>query len=109
MDANAEVWRATGQYMARKLIGIRATAPYLHNGSVPTRYHLPHPDRRPAKFLAGDREYDPATLAFQTQIAGTTVNSWDTGIRGCLTVLGAVAKTFSGDPARFNGCGSEGA
>src|SRR5438128_2114299 len=29
-------WRGTGKYAARPLVAIWATAPYLHNGSVPT-------------------------------------------------------------------------
>jgi hypothetical protein len=76
MDANPAVWRATGQYMARKLNSIWATAPYLHNGSVPTLYHLLHPDQRPARFLVGNREYDPGKLGYQSETAGTTLNVW---------------------------------
>jgi hypothetical protein len=76
MDANPVVWRATGQYMARKLNAIWATAPYLHNGSVPTLYHLLHPDQRPARFLVGNREYDPAKLGYQSESASTTRNVW---------------------------------
>jgi hypothetical protein len=29
-------WRTTGSYVGRPLSAIWATAPYLHNGSVPT-------------------------------------------------------------------------
>jgi cytochrome c2 len=76
MDANPVIWRATGMYMARKLNGIWATAPYLHNGSVPTLYHLLHPQQRPARFLVGNREYDPVKLGFQSESAGTNVNVW---------------------------------
>jgi hypothetical protein len=76
MDANPVIWRATGQYMARKLNGIWATAPYLHNGSVPTLYHLLHPEQRPARFLAGNREYDPTKLGFQSESANMPVNVW---------------------------------
>lgn len=35
-------------YVAPPLDGIWASAPYLHNGSVPTLWHLLHPDKRPA-------------------------------------------------------------
>lgn len=35
-------------YMAPPLDGIWASAPYLHNGSVPTLWHLLHPEERPA-------------------------------------------------------------
>ncbi|REK07935.1 MAG: cytochrome c [Acidobacteria bacterium] len=37
----------TEGYVAPPLDGIWATAPYLHNGSVPTLWHLLHPDQRP--------------------------------------------------------------
>jgi len=76
MDANPVTWRATGQYMARKLNGIWATAPYLHNGSVPTLYHLLHPDQRPARFLVGNREYDPVKVGFQSESSTAQVNVW---------------------------------
>jgi mono/diheme cytochrome c family protein len=35
-------------YVAPPLDGIWASAPYFHNGSVPTLWHLLHPDKRPA-------------------------------------------------------------
>jgi hypothetical protein len=78
MDANPVVWRATGQYMARKLNAIWATAPYLHNASVPTLYDLLHPEQRPVRFLVGNREYDPVKLGFQNESANTTsaANIW---------------------------------
>ena len=34
-------------YVAPPLDGIWASAPYLHNGSVPTLWHLLHPEQRP--------------------------------------------------------------
>lgn len=50
-------------YKASSLEGIWATAPYLHNGSVPTLYDLLQPpDKRPAKFMVGSREYDPVKV-----------------------------------------------
>ena len=70
MDANPVVWRATGEYLARPLAGVWATAPYLHNGSVPTLWHLLHPDQRPAKFVVGNREYDPGKVGFVTSGEG---------------------------------------
>ena len=76
MDANPVIWRSTGQYMARKLNGIWATGPYLHNGSVPTLYHLLYPEQRPGRFLVGNREYDPAKLGFQSESATMPVNVW---------------------------------
>jgi hypothetical protein len=54
-----------GPYAARPLYGIWAAAPYLHNGSVPTLYHLLlPPEQRPKRFALGGREYDPVRLGF---------------------------------------------
>ncbi len=54
-------------YKARPLNGIWASAPYLHNGSVPTLYDLlSPPDQRPKTFYVGRREYDPVKVGFVT-------------------------------------------
>ena len=46
-------------YLAPPLDGIWASAPYLHNGSVPTLYHILHPDQRPSVWRVVDYErYD---------------------------------------------------
>ncbi|MCP3371755.1 di-heme-cytochrome C peroxidase [Bradyrhizobium cajani] len=53
------------RYRARPLNGIWATAPYLHNGSVPSLYWLLKPqNERPQKFCMGRRDYDPVTVGF---------------------------------------------
>jgi len=53
------------RYRARPLNGIWATAPYLHNGSVPSLYWLLKPAiERPQKFCMGRRDYDPVTVGF---------------------------------------------
>ncbi|TBV10158.1 di-heme-cytochrome C peroxidase [Phytopseudomonas dryadis] len=52
-------------YKARPLDGIWATAPFLHNGSVPTLFHLLSPvPERPARFWAGNFEFDPKHVGF---------------------------------------------
>ncbi|MFC3114251.1 di-heme-cytochrome C peroxidase [Cellvibrio fontiphilus] len=62
-------------YKARPLNGIWATAPYLHNGSVPSLYELFMPSCsdqeiasgkvcRPNKFTLGSRELDPIKVGF---------------------------------------------
>ena len=57
-------------YKGRPLTGIWATAPYLHNGAVPTLYDLLlPPDQRPRKFLVGTREFDPKRVGFVTRDA----------------------------------------
>jgi hypothetical protein len=59
-------------YPARPLEGVWATAPYLHNGSVPTLYHLLFPEERPAKFLVGQKDYDPVKVGFEIDPAKIT-------------------------------------
>ncbi|HEV2748561.1 MAG TPA: di-heme-cytochrome C peroxidase [Allosphingosinicella sp.] len=55
-------------YKGRQLDGIWATAPYLHNGSVPTLYDLLRaPADRPARFNLGTREYDPVRVGYVTR------------------------------------------
>jgi hypothetical protein len=55
-------------YKFRPLTGIWATAPYLHNGSVPTLYDLPlPPSDRPKSFYVGTREFDPVKVGFKTE------------------------------------------
>ena len=49
---------ATGGYVAPRLNGLWATAPYLHNASVPTLWHLMHPAERPARFEVGGHRLD---------------------------------------------------
>lgn len=45
-------------YMATVLEGLWASAPYMHNGSVPTLWHFMRPELRPAKFVVGDQPLD---------------------------------------------------
>ena len=52
-------------YKARPLDGIWATAPYLHNGSVPNLYQLMlPPDDRDQSFYLGARQFDPKHVGF---------------------------------------------
>jgi hypothetical protein len=54
-------------YRAKTLVGIWATGPFLHNGSVPTIYDLLRPAaERPVTFTLGQREYDPVKLGYQS-------------------------------------------
>ncbi len=54
-------------YKARPLDGIWATAPYLHNGSVPSLYQLLLPAKDRVKtFYVGTREFDPVNVGFVT-------------------------------------------
>jgi hypothetical protein len=64
-DTTAEPYASLRAYKGRSLNGIWATAPYLHNGSVPTLWHLLGPvENRPAEFRVGAREFDPNNVGF---------------------------------------------
>ncbi len=53
-------------YKARPLNGIWATAPYLHNGSVPSLWELlKAPDTRTKSFWVGSRDFDPINVGYQ--------------------------------------------
>jgi hypothetical protein len=55
-------------YRARPLNGVWATAPYLHNGSVPSLYWLLTPQAdRPKQFCMGARDYDPEHVGFRVE------------------------------------------
>jgi hypothetical protein len=61
----APVAAASLAYRARPLDGIWTTAPYLHNGSVPSLYQLLLPaSKRIARFPVGSRELDPVDVGF---------------------------------------------
>jgi mono/diheme cytochrome c family protein len=66
LDGNHQAaWRVMSSYAARPLIAPWASAPFLHNNSVPTLADLLlPPDQRPAKFFVGSAEYDVGRLGF---------------------------------------------
>ena len=69
-------------YKARPLAGVWATAPFLHNGSVPSLYQLLSPqDERATIFFKGTFEYDPRHLGYRTE-AFTNGFKFDTRITG---------------------------
>jgi mono/diheme cytochrome c family protein len=71
------------EYRARPLNGIWATAPYLHNGSVPDMVELLKPAaQRPATFYVGNWEFDPERLGFEWQSAFLGAFEFDTSITG---------------------------
>ncbi|CAA7612630.1 conserved hypothetical protein [Magnetospirillum sp. LM-5] len=59
-------------YKARPLNGIWATAPYLHNGSVPNLYELLKPPAERIKtFKVGGTVFDAKNVGFRTNIGRT--------------------------------------
>jgi len=67
-DTTANPYASLRAYKGRSLNGIWATAPYLHNGSVPTLWDLlGPPDTRPKSFKVGGREFDPVNVGFKNE------------------------------------------
>jgi hypothetical protein len=74
----------TDSYKARPLNGIWATAPYLHNGSVPNLSELlKAPAERVKQFAVGSREFDPVNVGLRSDIAAGTT-TLDTTLKGNL-------------------------
>ncbi|MCG8519395.1 MAG: di-heme-cytochrome C peroxidase [Pseudomonadales bacterium] len=70
------------QYKARPLAGVWATAPYLHNGSVPTLFDLlTPPSERPRQFHVGSAHFDPERVGFDST-AGAHTSLFDTSLPG---------------------------
>lgn len=57
-------------YLSLPLDGIWARAPYLHNGSVPTLWHLLLPEERPEEFQLNDFNYDEKFVGFSWRLKG---------------------------------------
>jgi cytochrome c peroxidase len=76
-------------YKARPLNGIWATAPYLHNGSVPTLRDLLKPAKsadptkqRPVTFWVGSRKFNPKDVGFETSEIKGRSKLFDTALDG---------------------------
>ena len=52
-------------YVAPPLDGIWATAPYFHNGSVPTLWHVLYPDQRPTVWKRTPTGYDQTAVGLE--------------------------------------------
>ncbi|MEO7271712.1 MAG: c-type cytochrome [Vicinamibacterales bacterium] len=59
-------------YVTNALDGLWARSPYLHNGSVPTVYHVLVPSSRPEKFVRGAVSYDKKNVGFDWDPARLT-------------------------------------
>jgi hypothetical protein len=82
---------APAAYESRVLDGIWATAPYLHNGSVPNLWELlKKPQDRVKTFKVGSRKFDPKNVGYATDESPYTTG------------------TFTVDPANANGNGNGG-
>jgi hypothetical protein len=114
--------RAPLEYKARPLDGIWATAPYLHNGSVPTLWDLlsPYAERnrhcaRPPGpqrciLLFGSRQFDPdrvgyrdgGSFALDTRLRGNlnTGHLFEDPVPGAPAPVGRIGPTLSPDDRR---------
>lgn len=59
-------WIAEKRYRARPLNGIWASAPYLHNGSVPNLYELLTPGEARRSFCQGEWEFDAMNVGLHS-------------------------------------------
>src|SRR6202030_818917 len=79
-------------YESRVLHGVWATAPYLHNGSVPNLWELLTPPKeRKSSFMVGSRVFDPKNVGYATDQPPPPKNG-----------------TFVTDPSNANGNGNGG-
>ncbi|QEG42741.1 c-type cytochrome [Roseimaritima ulvae] len=54
-------------YVAPPLDGVWASPPYLHNGSVPTLWHLLHPEQRPTVWRRTEEAMDTEKVGFRIE------------------------------------------
>ncbi len=54
-------------YVAPPLDGVWASAPYFHNGSVPTVWHVMHADARPRVWQRTEDGYDPRRVGLEVR------------------------------------------
>ncbi|QTD46053.1 di-heme-cytochrome C peroxidase [Ottowia testudinis] len=76
----AELNPDTCGYRPRPLMGIWATPPFLHNGSVPTVDDLLS-ETRPVRFASGGNDYDPVRMGLAAK-GGPGALDLDTRLRG---------------------------
>lgn len=57
-----------GGYVAPPLDGIWASAPYFHNGSVPTLWHVLHPEHRPRIWRRSEDGYDREKIGLDATV-----------------------------------------
>ena len=87
-------------YKARPLSGIWASAPYLHNGSVPTLAQLLMPPaQRVSKFWVGGREIDPVAVG-NVHDEGPNRSLLDTSLPGNANIGHAYGTTLSDEDKR---------
>jgi mono/diheme cytochrome c family protein len=66
-------------YVAPILNGLWASAPYFHNGSVPTIWHLLRPEKRPKRFMVGGHRLDFIKLGIAGEMGADAVYRYPSG------------------------------
>ena len=61
------VVESPGRYLAPPLNGVWASAPYFHNGSVPTLWHVLNPQNRPEIWKRTENGYDQSHIGLEVQ------------------------------------------
>ena len=88
-------------YRARPLNGTWATAPYLHNGSVPSLYDLLlPPTQRPKILYVGSWEFDPVHVGVETGSPFAGAFTFDARLPGSANIGHEYATTLS-EPERM--------
>src|SRR5262249_2992339 len=90
----------TGGYQAPPLDGIWATAPYFHNGSVPTVYHVLNSKARPRIFT---RSYQTDAAAYDSVRFGWKVQQACAGPDPSLPAIERRKVYDTTQPGRGNG------
>ncbi len=99
-------WLEKGNgYVAPPLVGVWATAPYLHNGSVPTVYHILNSKERPSFWTKSSSSFalDQTNLGWEFRVFDSKVDKYcyDTTLPG----YGNQGHTFGDkltDPERYS-------
>jgi mono/diheme cytochrome c family protein len=98
---------STGGYVAMTLTGAWASAPYMHNGSVPTLWDFLHPAERPKRFLVGGHRLDFKKLGIDQHIDASGAPAYPDGYvpwsTPALYDATTPGRTNSGHEAQFAG------
>jgi len=68
-------------YLAQPLTGIWASAPYFHNGSVPTLWHVMNPSQRPSVWQRTEDGYDQQRVGLEVKAFDTVPSNLSSRLR----------------------------
>ena len=85
-----------GGYVAPPLTGVWASGPYLHNGSVPTLWHLLHPSERPSLWRRTRDGYDTDRVGLEIETFERLPESDDSALRRKVFDASEIGKSIAG-------------